>query len=129
MRALTRDVKNIVPRIVQDGGDGGSGGAGGGGGQASESRFWEAEIPAFIERCMSSSITDPQALPAINDLFMVSRELIHLALSVYLSTYLSVLSVCCYSNGLKCVLDETKTRVLRANASRESVVGLSSVIY
>lgn len=49
-------------------------GYGGGGGQGQhgpEARLWEIDLPAFIERCLSSSINDLQALPFINDLFKV----------------------------------------------------------
>lgn len=74
VRAVKHALKGLLPGIVVGGGDAEDGGAGGGGesGNASENRFWEAELPAFIERSMSSSITDPQALPEINDLFMVT---------------------------------------------------------
>lgn len=99
MCVLTRGIKNIVPRIVRDGG--GAGAGGGRGGQGLESRFWEAEIPAFIERGMSSSITDPQALAAINDLFMVS----HSVISVWSVCF--VLSICCSSSSSKRLRDET----------------------
>lgn len=70
MREVTQTLKNFLPGVAEQG-QGGVG-SGGRGGQGPESRFWEAELPAFIERCLSSSITYPQALPAINELFMVS---------------------------------------------------------
>lgn len=74
VRAVKHALKGLLPGIVVGDGDAEDDGAGGGGGsgKASENRFWEADLPAFIERSMSSAITDPQALPEINDLFMVS---------------------------------------------------------
>lgn len=51
----------------------GYGGGGGQGQQGPEARLWEVDLPAFIERCLSSSINDLQALPFINDLFKVCR--------------------------------------------------------
>lgn len=89
---VTRKVKSLLPGFLReeegaaagggggavDEGPGGSGGGGGGGGgqgqgqgQGGEARFWEVGLPAFIERCLSCSINDIQALPYINRLFMV----------------------------------------------------------
>lgn len=54
-----------------EGGGSGDGYGGGGAGQAPETRLWEMDLPAFIERCLSSSFNDPQALPRIDELFKV----------------------------------------------------------
>lgn len=86
VRDVTHKVKSLLPGFLreEEGAGGGGGGAvdevsgsGGGGGQGQgqghggEARFWEVDLPAFIERCLSCSINDVQALPYINRLFMV----------------------------------------------------------
>ena len=70
---MTQRVKDLLPGVLREGEGGGPGdGYGGGGqGQGPESRLWEMDLPAFLERCLSSSISDPQALPFINGLFQV----------------------------------------------------------
>lgn len=75
VREIIRRVKRLLPGVLQEGGAGGSGDGYGGGrqGQRPETRLWEMDLPAFIERCLSSSISDPQALPRINELFKVRR--------------------------------------------------------
>ncbi len=73
MREITQRVKDLLPGVLREGEGGapGDGYGGGGQGQGPESRFWEMDLPAFLERCLSSSISDPQALPFINGLFQV----------------------------------------------------------
>lgn len=72
VREVTRNLKSLLRSFVQEDGDAGGGGMGGG--QRLESRFWEVELPAFIERCLSSTIVDVEALPPIHELFMVSGD-------------------------------------------------------
>lgn len=70
-------VKELLPGVLREGEAGGPGDGYGGGvqGQGPETRLWEMDLPAFIERCLTSSISDPQALPVINDLFKVRQHL------------------------------------------------------
>lgn len=72
---VTRNVKALAHGIVVEEKGGASDGFGGGGqgqGQERDARFWEIDLPGFMERCLSSSINDLDALPFINNLFMVS---------------------------------------------------------
>lgn len=76
VRQVISRVKGLLPWVLRDG-EGGAPGEGYGGagqGQGVEARLWEMDLPAFIERCLSSSINDLQALPFINDLFKVRRS-------------------------------------------------------
>lgn len=69
-------VKELLSGVLREGEAGGPGDGYGGGvqGQGPETRLWEMDLPAFIERCLTSSISDPQALPVINDLFKVHQR-------------------------------------------------------
>ena len=92
VREVTNRVKSLLLDVSgrEQGGGAGAGGAddddnavGAGGGGAQwrrqgrgwgwESRFWEVELPSFIERCLSSSIVNPKSIPFINNLFKVSE--------------------------------------------------------
>lgn len=89
VREVTNRVKNLLLDVSGGRGQGAGGadedyaGEGGGGGQWQrqgrgwgwESRFWEVELPSFIERCLSSSIVNSKAIPFINNLFKVKRVL------------------------------------------------------
>lgn len=75
---MTRTLKTLCSTILEEESAPKVGGAAVGSGgwrQGRERRFWEVELPAFIERCLSSSITDEEALPPIHELFLVSTEL------------------------------------------------------
>eukprot|EP00752_Nemacystus_decipiens_P004045 g3704.t1 len=77
VRRMINRVKELLPGVLREGETGGPGdGYGGGVRQGPETRLWEMDLPAFIERCLTSSISDPQALPAINDLFKLMLEII-----------------------------------------------------
>ncbi|CAM9701683.1 unnamed protein product, partial [Hapterophycus canaliculatus] len=78
VRQVISRIKSILPSILRDGEGGvpGEGYGGAGQGQGVEARLWEMDLPAFIERCLSSSINDLQALPFINDLFKLVLEII-----------------------------------------------------
>eukprot|EP00903_Cladosiphon_okamuranus_P019913 g18301.t2 len=78
VREMIRRVKDLLPRVLREGEAGGPGDGYGGGvqGQGPETRLWEMDLPAFIERCLMSAISDPQALPVINDLFKLMLEII-----------------------------------------------------
>ncbi|CBJ30122.1 conserved unknown protein [Ectocarpus siliculosus] len=79
VRDVIRRVKGLLPEVLREGEVGSGDGYGGGGGQGQhgpEARLWEMDLPAFIERCLSSSINDLQALPFINDLFKLVLEII-----------------------------------------------------
>lgn len=73
---MIQRVKELLPGVLREGETGGPGDGYGGGvqGQGPETRLWEMDLPAFIERCLTSSISDPQALPVINDLFKVRQH-------------------------------------------------------
>lgn len=75
VRETIHRVKGVLPGVLQQGEGGGPGDGYGAGrqGQGPEIRLWEIDLPVFIERCLSSSISDPQALPRIDELFKVRR--------------------------------------------------------
>lgn len=77
VREVTWKVKSLAPTILEEESGPGGGASNAGGGawgwrQRTDKRFWEVDLPAFIERCLSSSITDDEALSPIHELFLVS---------------------------------------------------------
>lgn len=89
VREVTRNLKTLLPAILEEdnGTLGSTVGAGGSSGwvgwkQGPDNRFWEVELPASIERCLSSSITNDQALPPIHELLLVSLTLIFVRISL-----------------------------------------------
>ncbi|CAM9482017.1 unnamed protein product [Scytosiphon promiscuus] len=78
VRQVISRVKGLLPSVLREGEGGvpGEGYGGAGQGQGVEARLWEMDLPAFIERCLSSSVNDLEALPCINDLFKLVLEVI-----------------------------------------------------